>query len=138
MTTKISLAQAYARVLAYSQSPSKAESYKLLLEKLSDYLPSGSGFDCGTELDLAKSLSNKLVFQTEFHHMTNVGFYDGWSSATITVKPLFEGFDVQISTRNLPRWEDKFSFVGFLAETFCACLEQELDYQALFTSCRED
>lgn len=64
-----------------------------------EFLPSGSGFDGGTQFNQAKSTPDKLVFETEYHHM-NEGFYDGWSKHTITVKPSFGGFHMTISGKN--------------------------------------
>lgn len=63
--------------------------------------PSGSGFDSGTTLDLDKSTPEKLVFHTAFHHMNPVGYYDGWTHHTVTVRPsLAYGFTLSVSGRN--------------------------------------
>lgn len=129
MNTKlISLAQAYARAFAYSQSPSKAEIYRLLLKKLSDYLPSGSGFDCGTVFDADKSTANKLIFRAEFHHMSAMGYYVGWSQNTFTVTPCFEGFDLRLTVRYRPRCVDAYLHREAMLDTFSYVLEQEIDY----------
>lgn len=66
-----------------------------------DYMPSGSGIDHGTHLDLDKSTGEKLVFHTAFHHMDENGTYDGWTEHTITVKPsLTWDITIRISGRN--------------------------------------
>ena len=52
-----------------------------------EHMPSGSGFDCGTQLAWEKMSSGgttikwngKLVFKTSFHHMDEHGGYDGWT-----------------------------------------------------------
>ena len=66
--------------------------------------PHGSGFDCGTKFDIDDNLKfdgSKLVFTTEFHHMNEDGYYDGWTSHKITVKPcLLSGFTISISGPN--------------------------------------
>ncbi len=54
-----------------------------------EYLPSGSGIDNGTKLDLDKSFGEKLVFYTSFHHMDEGGSYDGWTEHVVTVTPSF-------------------------------------------------
>lgn len=65
-----------------------------------NHMPSGSGFDNGTTLDLDASHADKLVFTTSFHHMEE-GSYNGWTEHTVTVTPSFIGrFHLRISGRN--------------------------------------
>lgn len=71
------------------------------IEKLvTEHMPSGSGFDNGTFLDLDSSHTEKLVFNTQFHHMNEVGYYDGWTEHTVTVTPSFGGINLRVSGRN--------------------------------------
>lgn len=80
-----------------------------------NFLPSGSGVDCGTKVDFTRSTGDKLVFLTSFHHMNDVGMYDGWTEHTVTVKPAFQGFNISISGR------DRNQIKDYLVETFdCA------------------
>lgn len=66
-----------------------------------DYLPHGSGFDAGCSIDLDASNSQKIVVLTSYHHMNEGGYYDGWSSHTVIVKPcLMFGFDIKITGRD--------------------------------------
>lgn len=66
-----------------------------------EIMPSGSGIDNGTQIDLAESTGERLVFTTAFHHMNDVGMYDGWTEHKVIVKPsLMYGFDVRITGRN--------------------------------------
>lgn len=65
-----------------------------------EYLPSGSGFDSGTKIDLDASHADKLVLHTSFHHMNEAGYYDGWTEHVITVTPAFDGINIRISGRN--------------------------------------
>jgi len=66
-----------------------------------DQMPSGSGFDSGTTLDIEASHAEKLVFLTSFHHMNEVGYYDGWTEHSITVTPsLAHEIHLRISGRN--------------------------------------
>ena len=63
------------------------ERHKETIEKLvSEHMPSGSGFDNGTFLDLAQSDPEKLVFNASFHHMDDSGHYDGWTDHVATVE----------------------------------------------------
>jgi hypothetical protein len=71
------------------------------LDELMDNAPSGSGIDNGVKLLLEDCGRDKLVFQCDFHHMDEHGYYDGWSHHKVTVKPsLFHGITVSISGRN--------------------------------------
>lgn len=65
-----------------------------------EYMPSGSGIDNGTAIDLGKSTGSKLVFNVAFHHMDENGFYCGWTDHTITITPSFSNFDIRISGPN--------------------------------------
>lgn len=60
-----------------------------ILKLIKKYLPSGSGFDAGTDIDFDKSTSDKLVFDTQYHHMDEDGHYKGWTYHTIVVKSSF-------------------------------------------------
>ena len=51
------------------------------IDTLMEQMPSGSGFDNGTSIDLDASHAEKLVFNTSFHHMDEAGDYDGWTEA---------------------------------------------------------
>ncbi len=81
------------------------------------YLPSGSGFDNGTEID-ERSTPSRLVLLTSFHHMDENGNYDGWTSHTVTVTPTFAGLDVRVSGR------DRNNIKDYIADVFRAALEE--------------
>lgn len=92
-------------------------SVELLL--LMHKMPSGSGFDAGTQLEMNESNHEKLVFTTSFHHMNDVGMYDGWTQHKVTVKPSFMfGFVLQISGR------DKRGIKDYIAECFNTVLSE--------------
>jgi hypothetical protein len=62
-----------------------------------DYLPHGSGFDAGVELDLEQSTEDKLVFHTDFHYMDENGSYLAWVRFNITVTTsLSYGINVEV------------------------------------------
>lgn len=77
-----------------------------------EHLPSGSGFDSGTKIDLDRSHADKLTFTTSFHHMAESGMYDGWTEHTVTVTPSFNGFHLRVSGRNRNDIKD------YISETF--------------------
>lgn len=88
------------------------------LETLRAELPSGSGFDTGTIIDLGKSTAEKLVLHTSFHHMDEFGGYDGWTDHTVTVRPSFIlGLDVSVSGR------DRNGIKDYIHETFMHALQ---------------
>ena len=69
--------------------------------ELANLLPSGSGFDCGTKLDIEASKPNRLVFITSFHHMDEHGGYDGWTEHKIIVTPsLVYGFELRVTGKD--------------------------------------
>ena len=67
-----------------------------------EFLPSGSGFDSGTQFDFDASRHDRLLFHTAFHHMNDVGMYDGWTSHDISVTPAFDGFNIRVTGQNKP------------------------------------
>lgn len=80
-------------------------------------LPSGAGIDKGIKFDWANSKPECLIFNLSFHHMNNDGYYDGWTTHTIKLRPSFlEGFSMTISGRN--RNEVKTYLVDIFHEIF--------------------
>lgn len=86
--------------------------------------PHGSGFDTGTKLDWDKSTPDKIVFNADFHHMDDNGYYDGWSEHTITVRSCMQfGFNLKIGGRNRNGIKD------YISEIFDHILNSEIvDY----------
>jgi hypothetical protein len=99
-----SLIQARLNCLSATANESQrqwADKHEERIERLvKDFMPSGSGFNSGTKIDLDSSHAGKLVFDTSFHHMTENGYYDGWTDHTVTVTPSFQGFDIRVSGRD--------------------------------------
>ena len=94
---------------------------------VNDYLPSGSGFDSGTQIDLDKSTGDKLVFYTSYHHMDENGMYDGWTEHHITVRAsLHLGLRITISGPNRNDAKEH------LYQTINGALTQEFDPQEFF------
>ncbi len=97
-----------------------AEADKLV----ADFMPSGSGIDCGTTLDWDRSLRHageKLVFTLSFHHMNENGMYDGWTQHTLTVSPsLFMGPRLAFSGPNRNEIKD------YLQEVYSHALTREI------------
>ena len=87
-------------------------------EETAGYLPSGSGFDNGTQLDTEKSNPQKLVFKTAFHHLSQHGFYTKWTDHTVTVTPSFYGINIKVSGR------DHNGIKDYIAECFDSALNE--------------
>ena len=86
-----------------------------------NFLPSGSGWDNGTSINLDESSSERLRFYGGFHHMDSDGFYDGWTEHTIDVTAsLAFGLNLRITGRNRNDVKDD------LDETFRHILGSEL------------
>lgn len=122
----------YQRLAQYVDAMHRAQTYgnqewkqkhkEELLRMVANYLPSGSGFDNGSKLDLDTSEPDCLVINTSFHHMNENGYYTGWTEHKIKVKPsLAYGFVLSIAGRNL---NDIKQYIG---ETFEVSLNQEID-----------
>ena len=103
------------------QSSDWMRTHKERLSKLNDLLPSGCGFDNGSKLDLELSQPQKLVFNTSFHHMHDTGVYDGWTEHTVTVTPVFGGFDLKIGGRN------RNDIKEYIGEVFHSTLCEEIE-----------
>ena len=59
-------------------------------DKIEEYeksLPSGSGIDAGTRIDLAKSTKEKLYLNFGYHFMNEAGYYDGWEDYKVIITP---------------------------------------------------
>ena len=87
-----------------------------------NFLPSGSGFDCGTKINVKESTPDRLVLETSFHHMNEHGYYDGWTEHKIIVTPsLSSGFDLRVTGRNRNQIKE------YIADMFGSALDCETD-----------
>jgi len=71
------------------------------INQLEQELPSGSGFDRGTDVVAdVRTPEFEIKLSTQFHHMNGVGMYDGWTDHVVTVRPTFDGLDFSVSGQN--------------------------------------
>lgn len=71
------------------------------LRAIQKQLPSGSGIDSGTTIDMDRSTPERIVLVADFHHMNDAGMYDGWTAHTVIVRAsLLFGLDIRISGRD--------------------------------------
>jgi len=101
-----------------------AVKHKKALKKLTDgFLPSDSGVNGSTKLDVNKSTGEKLVLYTSFHHMNDSGMYNGWTEHVVTVRAsLIHGVLLTISGRNRNQIKD------YLYEVYDAALREEVAF----------
>ena len=85
-----------------------------------NHAPSGSGFDNGTKFHPESSTHTKLVFVVDYHHMNEGGFYDGWTTHSVTVTPTFDSVHVRVSGR------DRNQIKDFIADTFYSLASQDV------------
>lgn len=87
-----------------------------------EFLPRGSGLDAGCYVHVLNSTDSKLVICTEFHHMNENGYYDGWTKHRVIAKASL-AFGLVVEVTNGARND-----IGdYLAETFRAALEHKID-----------
>lgn len=89
-------------------------------------LPSGSGFDSGTTIDREASNDSRIVLNTSFHHMDDVGYYDGWSEHKVTIRGKITGWYIaSISGR------DRNGIKDYIADTLHSYLSQTIEWDAM-------
>lgn len=88
---------------------------------VSDYMPSGSGINNGTEINLDESTGERLVFSFNFQHMNEGGFYGGWTShGVILTSSLQFGIEIRITG------EDRNGIKDYLHEVFSHALASDV------------
>lgn len=83
-----------------------------VLDDIEDELPSGSGIDHGTKVDRERSTVDRIILTTAYHHMSEHGYYDGWTEHAVVIKPsLLYGFTVDVKGRDRNDIKDHLSDV---------------------------
>lgn len=114
------IARALLHIEMTANEESRAEKMLLLEEWVRSHGPSGSGIDTGTKLE--RSTSERIVLRCEFHHMNDAGYYTGWTSHTVIVKPSFcTGIEVSITGH------DKNQIKEYLGDVYYQWLKEEID-----------
>ena len=71
------------------------------IKTLEKQLPSGSGVDAGSSVNLKLNTAQKIVIDTAFHHMDGNGYYDGWTEHKIIITPCLKyGYSIRITGKN--------------------------------------
>jgi hypothetical protein len=91
-------------------------------ELTKNFMPSGSGIDNGTKFNFELSKPEKLFFNSSFHHMDEMGGYDGWTDHNIIVTPSLQfGIEIRITGR------DKNMIKDYLYDIFYDALNTVID-----------
>lgn len=113
-----------AIVVAYKRCIEKgnefAANHKCSLNQFEELLPSGSGIDRGTKIEIDECEENKLVLSFGYHHMNAGGMYCGWTEHKMIITPSFDGFNSNITGRNQNQVKD------YLYDTFNYYLTREI------------
>ena len=96
----------------------QAKHISRLHKLVKNHMPSGAGIDRGTVFIFEESTENRLVFQMDFHHMDDNGFYDGWTEHTVTVRAslAFE-LDIKISGEDRDNVKEMLHEIAYSALT---------------------
>lgn len=83
-------------------------------------LPSGSGFDSGSHIDLERSQPERIYFTTSYHHMNENGMYDGWTEHSVVMTPSLQfGYSLHITGKN------RNDIKEYIHQAFAAVLDTE-------------
>ncbi len=86
-----------------------------------EHMPSGAGIDNGTKLS-EDSTPERLVFTFGYHHMNDVGMYDGWTEhKCIVTASLVTGITLRITGR------DRNGLKDYLYDTFHQALTADTE-----------
>lgn len=70
-------------------------------ELVKEFMPSGNGFDAGTQFVFSDSTGERLIFNTAFLHKNEQGGNNGWTEHTVTVLPsLLHGFTLTVGGKD--------------------------------------
>ena len=94
-------------------------------DKLIEYntiLPSGSGIDTGTAIDLEHSTEEKLYLHFSYHFMNEVGYYDGWEDYKVIITPSLRfGYDMRFVGK------DRDNIKEYFHQVFDPILTEEVE-----------
>lgn len=110
----------------------QAEMWDEKLEKLENYLPSGSGFDSGESIDEA-SKPKKIIINGKFHVMDEFGMYDGFAEYKIIITPSLV-YEIDLKLIGSTSWPKRMSYAGlkdYILEVYQGTLESEITWQDL-------
>lgn len=103
------------------------EKHRDTLKRLQKLLPSGSGFDAGSHIDEVENDATRgFRLRTSFHHMNDVGYYDGWTEHMVRVRATFHGLDITVTGSNRNDIKDHIAEVFRDALSYVLTLDEWL------------
>jgi hypothetical protein len=120
MAQKETLAQEIARLCAWKPNKEYEDIRNDALIACELRLPSGSGFDNGSKIDVLNSNGQKIIINTSFHHLSENGYYTGWTNHKVICTPQFSGVKIVVTGR------DKNDIKDYIYQTFSDSLEQKI------------
>ena len=71
------------------------DNHEATIKNIINSLPHGSGIDSKTEINLDKSMSDKIIIRSSYHCMDSDGYYTHWIDFTVTIEPSLQ-FDFNL------------------------------------------
>ena len=94
-----------------------------------EYMPRSGEFKRGTTLDWSRSLPDKLVFSTSFHHTGEAGDYTHETTHLVTVRAhLAHGYKLSITRSNRDRIRKS------VTDSFSAALDQNVPDEKIWSA----
>ena len=92
-----------------------------------DYLPSGSGIDCGTKINLRHTNDRQIILTGNYHVLNDVGYYTHWIDYTVYVLPSLIGhIDITIAGDFFnEEGEEDENLKDYLYDIYHECLTSE-------------
>ena len=115
----------YEALAQASERSDDEEWADIMREKIDNIMkgaPSGAGIDTGTRIIAEKCSREKLVFSADFHHMTESGYYDGWTEHLIIVTHDLTGLNIRVTGKN------RNDIKEYLTEVYHYWLTKEVDW----------
>jgi len=94
-----------------------------------EYMPRSGEYSRGATLDWSRSLPDKLVFSTSFHHTDEAGLYTHETTHLVTVRAhLARGYKLSITRSNRGRIRN------FVTDAFGAALDQNIPDEKIWSA----
>lgn len=106
--------------------PDQKENIDMFANDLVDkYLPHGSGFDVGCDIDTTKSNDQRLVIYSSYHPMDEVGMYIDWIDFQVTVRASFM-FQFYVDVKGPFSRRNLMMLKEYITDEFHECLSKEI------------
>lgn len=100
------------------------------IDSLMFLFPSGSGFDGKTKINYELSKDDKIVINSEYHCMSENGFYCGWITFRAIITPSLQfGYNMRLvgNFSEMERKEGVYGMKEYISDTFNDILSLDID-----------